>query len=324
MNKVLTVHKGRNVEVYLEKAVIKIKSEQDLIQDVKETLYKLQRVNMKLDPSGCAFGMEEGKFLGYMATTEGIKSDLEKVRAILRGTTPEGPETRITKEPPTKRETSRGTDPNTKGLEAIHWKRAQQGRLRREYLNAIRLNFHASKDDMDYEALLAGLVASAGRADEGGNPFDKKSTEEREGFFVTVTPLEEEKTPVNPRSDGLNSEWSNYQAQLGQWPNNGWGEMISNLVQNLIVNSSNKRKCARQLHSISIWKAFRGNTRDLGSFGEEKTKLGLIYVLRGWTTPQDQRGSDTIPSHADFVKSSRRGAVCQLARPAKVPRIFSL
>nr|GFD60708.1 hypothetical protein [Tanacetum cinerariifolium] len=31
------------------------------------------------------------------------------------------------------------------------------------YSYAIRLKFHAFKDNMDYEALLVGLVASAGR-----------------------------------------------------------------------------------------------------------------------------------------------------------------
>ncbi|GJY82613.1 hypothetical protein Tco_0495989 [Tanacetum coccineum] len=43
---------------------------------------------MKLDPSECTFGMEAGKFLGYVATTKGIKSDPEKVKVILRSTTP--------------------------------------------------------------------------------------------------------------------------------------------------------------------------------------------------------------------------------------------
>ncbi|GJY84322.1 hypothetical protein Tco_0497698 [Tanacetum coccineum] len=63
--------------------------------DVEETLYKLQTVNMKLDPSGCTFGMEEGKFLGYLETIEGIKANLEKVNVILRSTTPKGPEQSI-------------------------------------------------------------------------------------------------------------------------------------------------------------------------------------------------------------------------------------
>ncbi|GKB59229.1 putative reverse transcriptase domain-containing protein [Tanacetum coccineum] len=34
---------------------------------------------------------------------------------------------------------------------------------RKEYPHAVHLSFYASEDDMDYEALLAGLVASAGR-----------------------------------------------------------------------------------------------------------------------------------------------------------------
>ena len=38
MDKVLAKQKGRNMEVYLEKIVTKSKTEQDLIQDVKETL----------------------------------------------------------------------------------------------------------------------------------------------------------------------------------------------------------------------------------------------------------------------------------------------
>ncbi|GJR87491.1 hypothetical protein Tco_0211502 [Tanacetum coccineum] len=46
---------------------------------------------MNIDPSKCTFGMEEGKFLSYVATTEGRKADQEKVIVILRSTTPSGP-----------------------------------------------------------------------------------------------------------------------------------------------------------------------------------------------------------------------------------------
>nr|GEY95971.1 putative mitochondrial protein [Tanacetum cinerariifolium] len=79
--------RGRNVEVYLEEAVVKSKPKKDRIEDVEETLYKLQRINMKLVPNGCAVGTEEGKFLGYVAMAEGIKSDPEKVKSILQNTT---------------------------------------------------------------------------------------------------------------------------------------------------------------------------------------------------------------------------------------------
>ncbi|GKB68868.1 reverse transcriptase domain-containing protein [Tanacetum coccineum] len=75
--------RGKNMEVYLEEAVVKSKSEEDLIEDVKETLYKLQRVNIKLDPSGCTFEMEEVKFLGCVATTKGINTDPEKLAELI-------------------------------------------------------------------------------------------------------------------------------------------------------------------------------------------------------------------------------------------------
>ncbi|GKE00920.1 hypothetical protein Tco_1388903, partial [Tanacetum coccineum] len=47
---------------------------------------------MKLYPSECTFGIEEGKFLGYVVMVEGIKDDPEMVKAIIWGSTLEGPE----------------------------------------------------------------------------------------------------------------------------------------------------------------------------------------------------------------------------------------
>ncbi|GJY10822.1 reverse transcriptase domain-containing protein [Tanacetum coccineum] len=78
MEKVLTDQSGRNVEVYLEEIVVKSKSEQDLVQDVEETLRKLKRVNIKIDPNTSSFGVEEGRFLGHMITKEGVRANPEK------------------------------------------------------------------------------------------------------------------------------------------------------------------------------------------------------------------------------------------------------
>ncbi|GKA18754.1 hypothetical protein Tco_0698669 [Tanacetum coccineum] len=72
MDKVLTKQKGRNVEVYLEDMVIKSRSKQDLIQGVEETLYKLQRVNMKLDPNECTFEIEERMEICYTLTEKTV------------------------------------------------------------------------------------------------------------------------------------------------------------------------------------------------------------------------------------------------------------
>ncbi|GKC12735.1 retrovirus-related pol polyprotein from transposon TNT 1-94 [Tanacetum coccineum] len=73
MEMVLAEQEGQNMEVYLEEVVKKSKSEQDLIEDVEETLYKLQRVNMKFDPNECTFRMEEGKFLVSTIEPKNVK-----------------------------------------------------------------------------------------------------------------------------------------------------------------------------------------------------------------------------------------------------------
>ncbi|GKD14686.1 reverse transcriptase domain-containing protein [Tanacetum coccineum] len=73
MEKVLADQRGRNMEIYLEEIVIKSKSELDLVQDVEETLRKLKRVNIKIDPVTSSFGVKEGMFLGYMVTKEGVR-----------------------------------------------------------------------------------------------------------------------------------------------------------------------------------------------------------------------------------------------------------
>ncbi|GJT35354.1 hypothetical protein Tco_0925773 [Tanacetum coccineum] len=80
MEKVLTDQRGRNVEIYLEEIVVKRKSELDLVQDVKKSLRKLKRVNIKIDPAMSSFGVKEGRFLGYMVTEEGLRADPKKYR----------------------------------------------------------------------------------------------------------------------------------------------------------------------------------------------------------------------------------------------------
>ncbi|GJX12103.1 hypothetical protein Tco_0201962 [Tanacetum coccineum] len=46
--------------------------------DVEETLRKLKRVNIKIDPVTSSFGVKEGRFLGHMITKEGVRADPEK------------------------------------------------------------------------------------------------------------------------------------------------------------------------------------------------------------------------------------------------------
>ncbi|GJT91780.1 hypothetical protein Tco_1080625 [Tanacetum coccineum] len=90
MERVLADQRGRNVEVYLEEIVIKRKYKYSLIQDVEETLSKLRRVSIKIDPNASTFGIDEGKFLGHMVTKEGVRADPEKVQVRMKLEAKEG------------------------------------------------------------------------------------------------------------------------------------------------------------------------------------------------------------------------------------------
>nr|GEV98039.1 reverse transcriptase domain-containing protein [Tanacetum cinerariifolium] len=57
---------GRNLEAYMDDMVIKSKTERDMIIDIAETFDNMRKINMKLNPMKCSFGIGEGKFLGYM------------------------------------------------------------------------------------------------------------------------------------------------------------------------------------------------------------------------------------------------------------------
>ncbi|GJU59750.1 reverse transcriptase domain-containing protein [Tanacetum coccineum] len=55
---------GKKLEVYIDDMVVKIKSEREMLADIAETFDNLRRINMKLNPKKCSFGVTEGKFLG--------------------------------------------------------------------------------------------------------------------------------------------------------------------------------------------------------------------------------------------------------------------
>ena len=79
---------GRNVEVYVDDMLVKSKEEVDHLDNLKETFNTLRQYSMKLNLPKCAFGVSSGKFLGFMVSQKGIEANLEKVRAILKMSSP--------------------------------------------------------------------------------------------------------------------------------------------------------------------------------------------------------------------------------------------
>ncbi|GJW12161.1 reverse transcriptase domain-containing protein [Tanacetum coccineum] len=74
---------GRNLEAYVDDLVIKSCTEQEIIRDVEETFRTLRKINMKLNPKKCTFGMKEGVFLGYKVNSDGLTVCPDKVKAVL-------------------------------------------------------------------------------------------------------------------------------------------------------------------------------------------------------------------------------------------------
>ncbi|GJZ85483.1 reverse transcriptase domain-containing protein [Tanacetum coccineum] len=58
---------GRNLEACVDDMFIKSNDDKVLLVDIAKTFDNLQRINMKLNPKKCSFGMEEWKFLDYMS-----------------------------------------------------------------------------------------------------------------------------------------------------------------------------------------------------------------------------------------------------------------
>ncbi|KAL0385497.1 UNVERIFIED_CONTAM: Retrovirus-related Pol polyprotein from transposon opus [Sesamum radiatum] len=82
VNKVFKHMIGRNMEVYIDDMLVKSHSKEIHVQDLRECFEVVSRLGMKLNPSKCTFGVQGGKFLGYLISYKGIEVNPEKIKAI--------------------------------------------------------------------------------------------------------------------------------------------------------------------------------------------------------------------------------------------------
>src|SRR3989337_3672944 len=72
----------RNIEAYMDDIVVKTKDRMTLIQDLEETFANLHRLNLKLNPEKCVFGVPSGKLLGFFVSHRGIEANPDKIKVI--------------------------------------------------------------------------------------------------------------------------------------------------------------------------------------------------------------------------------------------------
>ena len=88
MNRMFASQIGRNVQVYVDNMLVKSQREENHLEDLRETFDTLRSYNTKLNPGKCAFRVTAGKFLGFMVSQRGIKTNSDKIQAIMEMTPP--------------------------------------------------------------------------------------------------------------------------------------------------------------------------------------------------------------------------------------------
>ncbi|KAL0461323.1 UNVERIFIED_CONTAM: Retrovirus-related Pol polyprotein from transposon opus [Sesamum latifolium] len=74
---------GKNIEVYVDDMLVKSKKAEEHVKDLEETFSVLRKYKLKLNPAKCAFGVQDGRFLGFMVTHRGIEANPLKIKAII-------------------------------------------------------------------------------------------------------------------------------------------------------------------------------------------------------------------------------------------------
>ncbi|XP_074355018.1 uncharacterized protein LOC141693750 [Apium graveolens] len=74
---------GKTMEVYVDDMLVKSKVADDHIKHLMEMFNILRRFRMKLNPQKCVFGVELGKFLGFIVNHKRIEANPAKIKALL-------------------------------------------------------------------------------------------------------------------------------------------------------------------------------------------------------------------------------------------------
>jgi len=83
MDRVLAPMIGQNVQTYVNDMVVTSQVKDQHTADLDELFTTIAKYRLKLNPKKCVFGVEAGKFLGFLLTECGIEANPEKCAAII-------------------------------------------------------------------------------------------------------------------------------------------------------------------------------------------------------------------------------------------------
>ena len=82
MDRILAPMLGRNVQAYVDDMVVTSQERGRHTIDLEELFATIAKYRVKLNPEKCVFGVEAGKFLGFLLTKRGIEANPDKCATI--------------------------------------------------------------------------------------------------------------------------------------------------------------------------------------------------------------------------------------------------
>ena len=73
---------GKEIEIYIDDVVVKSRSDEKHLADLRKTLECTRKHGLKMNPNKCAFGVSAGQFLGFMVHERGIEVGQKSIKAI--------------------------------------------------------------------------------------------------------------------------------------------------------------------------------------------------------------------------------------------------
>lgn len=82
VNRVFDLEIGKLVEVYFDDMLVKSATVKQHLKDLHQTFNTLRQHRMILNPLKCTFGVEAGKYLGYMIYRERLRQTQTKFKQL--------------------------------------------------------------------------------------------------------------------------------------------------------------------------------------------------------------------------------------------------
>ena len=77
------------MEIYIDDIVVKFKKAAEHVNHLRKSFEMMRLHQLKLNPLKCAFGVQDGNFIGFLVQKRGVEVDQNKAKAIISSKAPQ-------------------------------------------------------------------------------------------------------------------------------------------------------------------------------------------------------------------------------------------